>query len=97
MDNFRSIFESRISAGATEKLPATKATGELDAETISSWSCHMEGHAKNVWKDVANLRTKLLSNYTKLQRHAWMIINLKKKIGSVGELSTVCSQIVLKC
>ena len=40
------MFESRISAGAMEKLPETKATGKPDAETISSWSYDMEGHAK---------------------------------------------------
>ena len=45
-DNFRSMFESRISAGATEKLSQTKATLKPDAETISSWSWDMEGHAK---------------------------------------------------
>ena len=33
----------------------------------------------NDWKDITNLRIKQLSNYTKSQRHAWMIINLKKK------------------
>ena len=31
----RSMFESRISAGATEKLSETKATGNPDANTIS--------------------------------------------------------------
>ena len=35
--NYRDMFESRISAGAKEKLP-TEASGKLDAETISSWS-----------------------------------------------------------
>ena len=34
---------------------------------------------KNEWKDIANLRIKQLSNKTKLQRHAWIIINLKNK------------------
>ena len=34
-----------FSAGAKEELPIT-ATGQPDAETISSWSCGMEGHAK---------------------------------------------------
>ena len=38
----------------------------------------MAGHAKNAWKDIANLRTK-------------------QETKSVGELSNVCSQIVLKC
>ena len=36
VDNVRSMFESRISAGATEKLPETKASEKLDAETTSS-------------------------------------------------------------
>ena len=34
--NYRDIFESRISAGAKEKLP-TRASGKLDGETTSSW------------------------------------------------------------
>ena len=34
---------------------------------------------RNVWKDIANLQTNQLNNYTKSQRHAWMIINVKKK------------------
>ena len=41
----RDMFEARISAGAEEKLPV-RASGKLDAETISSWSYDMEGHAK---------------------------------------------------
>ena len=43
--NYRDMFESRISAGAKEQL-LTRASGKLDAETISSWCCDMEGHAK---------------------------------------------------
>ena len=46
VDKYRSMFESRISAGAKEKLPETKAMVKLDAETRSSWSYDMEGHAK---------------------------------------------------
>ena len=34
---------------------------------------------RNVWKDIANLRIRLLSNFTKSRRHAWMIINSEKK------------------
>ena len=53
---------------------------------------------RNVWRDIASWRTKPPSNCTKSERHAWMTINLrKKKLGSVGEFSNVCSQIVLKC
>ena len=34
---------------------------------------------RNEWKDIANLRIKRLTNETKSQRHAWMIIIFKKK------------------
>ena len=40
VDNYRATFESRISAGRTEKLPYS---GNF---CISSWSYDMEGHAK---------------------------------------------------
>ena len=40
VDNYRAMFESRISAGATEKLPYSENF------RISSWSYDMEGHAK---------------------------------------------------
>ena len=40
VDNYRTMFESRISAGATEKFPCS------DNLSISSWSYDMEGHAK---------------------------------------------------
>ena len=95
--NYRDMFESRISAGAKEKLP-TRASGKLDAETASSWSYDMEGHAKKCverYCELANKTTQKLC--TKSQHHAWMTINLKEENESVGELSTVCSQIVLKC
>ena len=37
VDNYRIMFESRISAGTTtEKLSETNATGKFDAQTISS-------------------------------------------------------------
>ena len=40
VDNYRTMFESRISAGGTEKLPLPQNL------RISSWSYDMEGHAK---------------------------------------------------
>ena len=77
--NYRDMFESRISAGAKEKLP-TWASGKPDTEIISSRSYDVEKvMQRNVWKYIANLRIKRLNNYTKSQRHAWMTINLKKK------------------
>ena len=41
VDNYRTMFESRISTGATEKLLCSENM------SISSWSYDMEGHAKN--------------------------------------------------
>ena len=76
--NYRDMFEARISAGGKEKLP-TRASGKLDAEIISSWSDDMEGHAKNVWTDIANLRIKRLNNSTKYQLDALMTIISRKK------------------
>ena len=55
--NYRDMFESRISAGAKEKLP-TRASGNHDAETISSWSCDMEGHAKKCVERYCELANK---------------------------------------
>ena len=40
VDNYRTMFESRISAEGTEKLPCSENL------RISSWSYDMEGHAK---------------------------------------------------
>ena len=55
--NHRDMFESRISAGAKEKLP-TRASGKLDAETISSWSYDMEGPAKKCVERYCELANK---------------------------------------
>ena len=60
MDNYKSMFESGIFAGAMEKLP-TRASGKLDAEIISSSSFDVEGHAKKCverYFELANATTK---------------------------------------
>ena len=54
VDNYRSMFERRISAGAIEKLPNT---GKFDAN-ISSWSYDMEGHAKKCVERCCELANK---------------------------------------
>ena len=52
---------------------------------------------RNAWKDIANCRMKRYSNCIKSQRHAWMTTFFKdEENGSVGDLSTAYSQIVLK-
>ena len=52
VDNYRTMFESRISAGAAEKLPC------LENLSISSWSYDMEGHAKKCVERYCELANK---------------------------------------
>ena len=52
VDNYRTMFESRISAGATEKLPCSENL------SISSWSYDMEGHAKKCVERYCELANK---------------------------------------
>ena len=58
VDNYKHMFESRISAGAVEKLPETRASGKPDANTIFSWSYDMEGHAKKCVERYCELANK---------------------------------------
>ena len=88
------MFESKISAGATQKR---FYSGKLGAN-ISSWSYDVEGHAKKCverYCGLANRTTQqLFKNATPcLDDHQFK----EEELGSVGELSQVCSQIVLKC
>ena len=67
------MFESRISAGAIEKLP--------HSETIrnSSWSYDMEGHAKKCVARFCELADKTTQQLYKYQLHALTTIISKKK------------------
>ena len=73
VDNYRTMFESRISAGATEKLPCSENL------SISSWSYDMEGQPRNVWNDVVSWQTRRLNNSAKYLLHALMTIISNKK------------------
>ena len=90
------MFESTIPGGAKEKQP-TRGTGKPDAETISSWFCGMEGHAKKcveIFCEFGNKTTQQLFNVATpcMDDHQFN----EEEMESVGELSTFCSQIVLK-
>ena len=94
VDNYRNMFESKISAGATEKLPCS---GKPEAN-ISSWSYDMEGHAKKSVERYCELANKTTQQLHKVATPCIDDHQLKEEeIGSVGELSNICSQIVLKC
>ena len=87
LDKHRSMFESRISAGAKEKPPCA---GKPDAD-ISSWSYDMESHAKKCvdqYCELANKTTQQLYKVTtpRFDDHQFK----EEEIGSVGELSKIC-------
>ena len=92
VDNYRTMFESRISAGATEKIPCSENL------RISSWFYDKEGHAKKCVErfcELANETTQLLY---KISTPCIADLHFQgEELKSVGELSKVCSQIVLKC
>ena len=91
VDNYRTMFESRISAGRTEKLPYSENL------RFSLWSYDMEAHAKKCVKRYCELANKTRQLYKVstpcIDDHHFK----EEEMKSVGELSQVCSQIVLKC
>ena len=91
---YNKMFESRISAGATEKLPGW----DKPRAKTSAWSYDMEGHARKCverYYELANKKTEQLykDSHPCLDDHQIKNEELENK----GELSEVCSHIVLKC
>ena len=92
VDNYRTMFESRISAGGLKKLPFSQNT------RISSWSYDMVGHAKKCVERYCELANKTTQQLYKVSTPCIDDHHVKKEeTKSVGELSSTCSQIVLKC
>ena len=92
VDNYRTMFESRISAGALEKLPCSEHL------CISSWSYDMEGHAKKCVERYCELANRTTQQLYKVSTPCIADHHFnEEEMKSVGELSKVCSHIVLKC
>ena len=88
------MFETRISAVAKEKLPVF----EKSDVNISSSSSDMEGHAKKCVERYCELANKTTQQLHKVATPCIGDHQFKEEeMGSVGELSTVCSQTFLKC
>ena len=86
------MFESRISARATDKLPCSENL------SISSWSHDMEGHAKKCVERYCELANKTTQQLYKVSTPCIDDHHFKEEeMKSVGELSNTCSQIVMKC
>ena len=76
IEQIKKMFESRFSAGATEKLPVCES---FHVQTVA-WSYDKKGHAQKCverYCDLANEKVEQL--YTKFQILAWMIINSSRK------------------
>ena len=92
VDNYRSMFESRFSAGGLEKLPFSQNT------RISSRSYDMAGHAMKCVERYCELEHKTTQQLYKVCTPCIDDHHFKEEeMKFVGELSQVCSQIVVKC
>ena len=85
----RHVKEAKI---LTEKLPYSENL------RISSWSYDMAGHAKKCVERYFELANRTTQQLYKVSTPCVDDHNFKKEeLKSVGELSKVCSQIILKC
>ena len=92
VDNCRTMFESRISPGGTEKLQFPQNL------RISSWSYDIEGHAKKCVERYCELANKTTQQLYKVFTPCIDDHHFKEEeMKSVGELSQVRSQVVVKC
>ena len=73
VDNYRTMFESRISAGGVEKLPFPQNL------PISSWSDDMAGHAKKCVERYSELAKKTIQQLYKISTPCIMTTTSKKK------------------
>ena len=94
VDNYRSMFEFQLVLWKSYQKLKLQGNLRHSVHGPMTWKVMR----RTAWKDVANLRKKQLSNYTKvatpcMDGHQFR----EEEIGSVGEFSTVCSQIALKC
>ena len=98
MDNYRSMFESRISAGALEKKTTrNKPRGSLMPKRYVHGPMTWKVMQRSEWKDM-RLTKKTTQQLYKVPTPCMDDHQFKEEeIGSVGDLPTVCSQIVLKC
>ena len=87
-------MSSRISAEAIEKFPGR----EKPHAKMVAWSNDMEGHSRKCGERYCELANKKVEQFYKVSSLCLDDHQFKQEeLESVGELSEVCSQIVLKC
>ena len=75
IDEYRNMFESRVSVGETEKLPGW---ANPHAQTVA-WSYDMEGHAQKCVERYCEQVNKKQSSFAKSQVLAWLITIARKR------------------
>ena len=92
VDNYRTMFESRISAGDQRNYHFLKIFVFLHG--LMTWLVMQ----RSVWNDIVIWRTRRLSKLYKVSTPCIDDHHFKEEeTKSVGDLSNTCSQIVLKC
>ena len=90
VDDYRTMFESRTSAGAIEKLLCSENLN------ISSWSYDMEGLAKKCMERYCELANKTTQQLYKVSTPCIDGHHFKEEeMKSVGELSKICCRLYL--
>ena len=74
LDNYRNMFESRISAGAMENYQFPGNQMRIFPHGLMTWKVMQ----RSAWKDVVSWQTKQRNNHTKSQHHALTTTNSKK-------------------
>ena len=88
VDNYRTMFQSRISGGANEQLPCSKIC------VISSWSYDMEGHAKKCVErcfELANRTTQQFCEQNTFTRHIFSHLYATISMSDIGSSVVVCA------
>ena len=88
IEQYKKMFESRISAGATEKLEGWE---KPDSQTVA-WSYDMEGHTQKCVERYCELANKKVEQLHKVSNPCTDDHQFKQEEPeSVGALSEVCS------
>ena len=82
VDNYRSMFESRIPAGTVENYQKQEPHRNLMPKQYLDGPMTWKVMQRNAWKDIANWRIKQRNNKTKSRHNAWMTIIFKEEIGN---------------
>ena len=91
IEEHKKMFESRVSAGTIEKIPGGRNLTQKMSRDHTIW----KDTRKSALRDIVNWQTKIQSRKTKSQTPCLDEHRFKEELELVGELSKVCSQIVL--